>query len=34
VCFTAGEISDALEALAKARHEADGFIGINPRRRR
>lgn len=34
VCFTAGELADALEALAKARREADGFIGINPRRRR
>ncbi len=34
VCFTAGEIQDALEALARTRREADGFIGINPRRRR
>jgi hypothetical protein len=34
VCFTAGEIQDALEQIAKERREADGFIGINPRRRR
>jgi hypothetical protein len=34
VCFTANEIADALEALAKEHREADRFIGINPRRRR
>lgn len=33
-CFTPREITAALEALAKERREADGFIGINPRRRR
>lgn len=34
ICFTSVEIADALEALAKSRREADGFVGINPRRRR
>ena len=33
-CFTPREIAAALEAVEKAKREADAFVGINPRRRR
>ena len=32
-CFTPREVIAAQEAADKARAEADGFVGINPRRR-